>query len=114
MTDARDRFAWHPEPELIGYIDAATSRTALERLAGDTWATALDFLYDHAAQRAMGDPSPCGTLRAAFFGERGGPAPAPEAPSPIADVPAAVRPRPSGGAMESHAPRPFADFTPPP
>ena len=80
MTDPRDRFPWHPEPELIGHIDAATSRTALERLAADTWATALDFLYDHAAERAMGDPAPYPALRAAFFGERGGPAPAPDTP----------------------------------
>jgi len=66
MTDPRERFDWHPEPELIDYIDAATSRTALERLAGDTWATALDFLYDHAAVRAMGDPSPYATIRASL------------------------------------------------
>jgi glutamate/tyrosine decarboxylase-like PLP-dependent enzyme len=114
MTDARDRFAWHPEPELIGYIDAATSRTALERLARDTWATALDFLYDHAAQRAMGDPSPYGTIRASFFGERGGPAPAPDAPSPIADVLAEFRGRLAGGQMNAQHPRQFGYFTPPP
>jgi glutamate/tyrosine decarboxylase-like PLP-dependent enzyme len=114
MTDPRDRFAWHPEPELIGYIDATTSRAALERLAGDTWATALDFLYDHAAQRAMGDPSPYPAIRAAFFGERGGPAPAPVEPSPIAEVLVEFRDRLAGGQMNAQHPRQFGYFTPPP
>ena len=72
MTDDRD---WHPEPELVFYGDEATSRAAMERLGADTWATALDFLYDQAARRAMGDPSPYARLRASFFGVRGGPAP---------------------------------------
>ena len=31
-TPTSARFAWHPEPELIGFRDAATSRTAMERL----------------------------------------------------------------------------------
>ena len=65
MTDDRD---WHPEPELVYYGDATTSRAAMERLGADTWAAALDFLYDQAAQRAMGDPSPYAALRASFFG----------------------------------------------
>jgi glutamate/tyrosine decarboxylase-like PLP-dependent enzyme len=113
MTEPRDRFAWHPEPELIGYIDGE-SRPALERLAVDTWATALDFLYDHAAQRAMGDPSPYAAIRASFFGERGGPAPTPDAPSPIADVLAEFRDRLAGGQMNAQHPRQFGYFTPPP
>ena len=78
-TDPLARFAWHPEPELIGYGDAA-SRAAMERLGADTWATALDFLYDQAAERAMGDPAPYAALRASFFGPAGGPAPAPISP----------------------------------
>ena len=114
MADPRDRFAWHPEPELIGYIDATTSRAALERLAVDTWATALDFLYEHAALRAMGDPSPYATIRASFFGERGGPAPAPAEPSPIADVLSEFQDRLAGGQMNAQHPRQFGYFTPPP
>jgi glutamate/tyrosine decarboxylase-like PLP-dependent enzyme len=117
MTDDRDRpsdrFSWHPEPELIGY-DAPTSRAAMERLGADTWATALDFLYDHAARRAMGDPSPYAALRASFFGPTGGPAPAPDAPSPIADVLAEFRARLAGGQMNAQHPRQFGYFTPPP
>ena len=113
MTDARDRFAWHPELEFIVYIDEE-SRETLERLGADSWATALDFLYEHAAKRAMGDPSPYPTIRSAFFGERGGPAPAPVQPSPIADVLAEFRLRLAGGQMNAQHPRQFGYFTPPP
>ena len=111
--DARDRFPWHPEPELIGY-DAASSREAMERLADDTWATALDFLYDEAARRAMGDPAPYARIRAAFFGARGGPSPAPTDPTPIAAVLAEFRDRLAGGQMNAQHPRQFGYFTPPP
>jgi aromatic-L-amino-acid decarboxylase len=113
VLDVRDRFSWHPEPELIGY-DAASSRAAMERLAVDTWATALDFLYDEAARRAMGDPTPYARIRASFFGERGGPSAAPPDPTPIADVLAEFRARLSGGQMNAQHPRQFGYFTPPP
>src|SRR3954466_7356554 len=111
MTSDRD---WHPEPELVFYGDEATSRAAMERLGRDTWATALDFLYDQAANRAMGDPAPYATLRASFFGERGGPAPAPRSPSSIGDVLAEFRARLAGGQMNAQHPRQFGYFTPPP
>jgi glutamate/tyrosine decarboxylase-like PLP-dependent enzyme len=114
VTDPLERFAWHPEPELIGYGDAATSRAAMERLGADTWATALDFLYGRAAERAMGDPSPYATLRASFFGAAGGPAPAPASPAPIAAVLAEFRDRLAGGQMNAQHPRQFGYFTPPP
>ena len=114
MTDHRDeRFAWHPEPELIGYGDAA-SRPAMERLGTDTWAAALDFLYDRAAHRAMGDPAPYAELRARFFGAAGGPAPAPLGPAPIADVLGEFRRRLAGGQMNAQHPRQLGYFTPPP
>jgi glutamate/tyrosine decarboxylase-like PLP-dependent enzyme len=114
MTDPRERFRWHPEPELIGYNDAATSRAAMEQLATDTWATALDFLYDHATNRAMGDPAPYAALRASFFGTTGGPAPAPAAPTPIAAILDEFRDRLAGGQMNAQHPRQFGYFTPPP
>jgi aromatic-L-amino-acid decarboxylase len=114
MTDPRRRFSWHPEPELIGYGDAATSRGAMERLGTDTWAAALDFLYDHAAVRAMGDPAPYAALRATFFGATGGPAPAPATPSPIVEILAEFRDRLAGGQMNAQHPRQFGYFTPPP
>jgi glutamate/tyrosine decarboxylase-like PLP-dependent enzyme len=109
-----DRFTWHPEPELIGYGDAATSRAAMERLGSDTWAAALDYLYDHAAKRAMGDPAPYAALRASFFGEGRGPAPAPASPSPIAAILDEFSDRLAGAQMNSQHPRQFGYFTPPP
>ena len=114
MTDPHERFAWHPEPELIGYGDAADSRAAMERLGADTWATALDFLYMHAANRAMGDPAPYASLRAKFFGASGGPAPAPATPTPIASILDEFRDRLAGGQMNAQHPRQFGYFTPPP
>jgi aromatic-L-amino-acid decarboxylase len=62
----------------------------------------------------MGDPSPYVTIRASFFGERGGPAPAPTEPSPIAGVLAEFRDRLAGGQMNAQHPRQFGYFTPPP
>ena len=107
-------FAWHPEPELIAYGDAAASRAAMERLGADTWAAALDFLYDKAANRAMGDPAPYASLRSKFFGASGGPAPAPVAPAPIATILDEFRDRLAGGQMNAQHPRQFGYFTPPP
>ncbi len=114
MTDRSDDHDWHPEPELVFYGDEATSRPAMERLGTDTWAAALDFLYDRAANRAMGDPAPYAELRASFFGARGGPAPAPDAPSPIAAILAEFGDRLAGGQMNAQHPRQFGYFTPPP
>jgi aromatic-L-amino-acid decarboxylase len=114
MTDPTDRFAWHPEPALIGYGDAETSRAAMERLGADTWAAALDFLYDHATKRAMGDPAPYAALRASFFGDAGGPAPAPARPTPIAAILDEFRDRLAGGQMNAQHSRQFGYFTPPP
>jgi aromatic-L-amino-acid decarboxylase len=108
------RFAWHPEPELIGYNDAATSRAAMERLGTNTWTAALDFLYDHAAERAMGDPAPYAELRTKFFGATGGPASAPASPTPIAAILDEFRDRLAGGQMGAQHPRQFGYFTPPP
>ena len=62
------RFAWHPEPELIGFRDEGASRAAMRRLAADTWDEALDFLYEHAPERAMGDASSYDELRRRYFG----------------------------------------------
>ena len=51
--DPLEPFRWHPEPELIGIRDAATSRAALERAGATTWAASLDWLYDEAMVRAV-------------------------------------------------------------
>ena len=114
MTDPRDRFAWHPEPELVGYGDAATSRAAMERLGADTWAAALDFLYDQAAERAMGDPAPYAELRAKFFGADRRPGPGARLPTPVAAILDEFRDRLAGGQMNAQHPRQFGYFTPPP
>ena len=44
-ADPLARFRWHPEPELLGIGDEATSRAALERLGAAAWRTSLDYLY---------------------------------------------------------------------
>ena len=108
------RFDWHPEPELIGYRDAGASRAALERLGADTWAAALDYLYDHAFDRAMGAPSGYDAARRAFYDGLPGPAAAPSGPSPSAALLEEFRARLAGGQLNSQHPRQFGYFTPPP
>jgi aromatic-L-amino-acid decarboxylase len=108
------RFAWHPEPELVGYRDEAASRAALERLGEATWRTALDFLYGTAMHRAMGDPAGYGDLRAAYFAPGSGPQGAPGAATPYAAILDEFAARVSGGLMNAQHPRQFGYFTPPP
>jgi aromatic-L-amino-acid/L-tryptophan decarboxylase len=108
------RFDWHPEPELVGYRDEGASREALRRLGAETWATALDFLYEQATDRAMGDPAPYDELRRSFFGETDAPAPAPELPTPAGAILEEFRERLAGGQMNAQHPRQFGYFTPPP
>jgi glutamate/tyrosine decarboxylase-like PLP-dependent enzyme len=108
------RFAWHPEPELIGYRDETASRGSLERLGAATWAAALDFLYDHAMDRAMGAPSGYEAARRSFYGADPGPSAAPLDPTPSAAILEEFRSRLAGGQMNSQHPRQFGYFTPPP
>ncbi len=108
------RFDWHPEPELIGYRDASASRDALERLGAATWAVALDFLYDHAMDRAMGAPSGYEVARRAFYGSAPGPSAAPAGPMPSAAVLEEFKVRLAGGQLNAQHPRQFGYFTPPP
>jgi glutamate/tyrosine decarboxylase-like PLP-dependent enzyme len=108
------RFAWHPEPELIGYRDAGASRESLERLGAKTWAAALDFLFDHAMDRAMGAPSGYEAARRSFYGAAAGPSGAPAEPTASEAILAEFRSRLAGGQMNSQHPRQFGYFTPPP
>jgi len=108
------RFAWHPEPELLGFRYRQASRTALERLGEATWTTALDYLYDEALRRAMGEPVGYPELRARFYGEPGAPAPAPRAPSPSGDVLREFTERLAPHQLNSYHPRSLSYFTPPP
>ncbi len=114
------RFGWHPEPELVGYLDEAASRAAMTELGAATWAAALDYLYGTAVGRAMGDPSPYPDARRRYYasdpadGSATGPGPAPSDPSPASEVIAEFSTRLAGGLMNSQHPRQFGYFTPPP
>ncbi len=115
------RFAWHPEPELIGIRDGAVSRPALERLGIAAWATALDYIYGEAFRRAMGEPAEYGALRRTYFGtaegattRSRGPAPAPSDPSPSAAVLGEFTERLAPYQLNAYHPRSLSYFTPPP
>jgi aromatic-L-amino-acid decarboxylase len=114
-----ERFAWHPEPELIDIRDAGASRAALEQLGRDAWATALDYVYDEAFRRAMGEPAEYEALRRAFFGSTAdgrtsGPAPAPATPTRSAELLAEFRNRLAPHQLNAYHPAQLSYFTPPP
>jgi glutamate/tyrosine decarboxylase-like PLP-dependent enzyme len=109
-----ERFAWHPEPELIGFRDAAASRDGVRRLGEATWAVAVDYLYEQAARRAMGASHDYETARATFYGEAAGPSPAPRGPSRSADVLAEFEHRLAASQLNAQHPRNYGYFTPPP
>jgi glutamate/tyrosine decarboxylase-like PLP-dependent enzyme len=108
-----DRFAWHPEPELLGFGDPS-ARPALERLGAEAWAAALDYLYDHAFVRAMGEPTGYAEIRETFFGPTGGPAPAPDEPTTSAALLEEFRTRVAPHQLNAYHPRSLSYFTPPP
>ena len=111
--DPLERFAWHPEPELIGVRDPA-ARDALDALGRRAWQTALEYLYDEALRRAMGEPVGYGALHDRFFGAGGGPAPAPAGPARSRDVLAEFTRRLAPHQLNSWHPRYMGYFTPPP
>jgi glutamate/tyrosine decarboxylase-like PLP-dependent enzyme len=113
MPPADDRFAWHPEPDLLGYGDAS-ARPALERLGADAWAAALDYLYDHAFVRGMGEFDGYLGLRRSFFGESSEPGAAPADPTPSADLLDEFRTRVAPYQLNAYHPRSLSYFTPPP
>jgi aromatic-L-amino-acid/L-tryptophan decarboxylase len=113
------RFAWHPEPELIGFREPTASRAALASLGERTWQEALSYLYGIAADRAMGDASAYTEARRRYFasdpaGPRDGPGPAPADPMRAGEVIDEFAARLSRGLMNSQHPRQFGYFTPPP
>jgi glutamate/tyrosine decarboxylase-like PLP-dependent enzyme len=109
-----EAFAWHPEPELLGIRDAAASREALRAAGAATWEAALDYLYDHAFVRGMGEPAGYAELRAEYFGDAGGPGRAPEAPTPWPALLDEFRERIAPHTVSAYHPRSFGYFTPPP
>ncbi|MGZ8482190.1 MAG: pyridoxal phosphate-dependent decarboxylase family protein [Candidatus Limnocylindria bacterium] len=113
-TDYLERFAWHPEPELLGIRHEALSRDALERVGRATWDAALDYLYDEAFRRAVGEPTGYRELRREFFGPSGGPAPAPRDPTKSSELLEEFRVRLAPHQLNAYHPRAFSYFTPPP
>jgi glutamate/tyrosine decarboxylase-like PLP-dependent enzyme len=109
-----EAFAWHPEPELLGIRDEAVSRDALRAAGAATWETALDYLYDHAFVRGMGEPVGYAELRARYFGGAAGPGRAPEAPTPWPALLDEFRSRIAPHTVSAYHPRSFGYFTPPP
>jgi glutamate/tyrosine decarboxylase-like PLP-dependent enzyme len=109
-----ERFAWHPEPELIGIRHEPLSRAALERVGRATWDAALDYLYDEAFRRAIGAPTSYTELRRTFFGDAGGPLAAPVGPTAAADLLDDFRRRLAPHQLNAYHPRAYSYFTPPP
>ncbi len=106
-------FDFHPEPELIGHADEATSRPALEALGKAVWDEALRFLYEEAMARPV-RPMPYPQARRTFFGPSFEPAPAPAVPSTSDAVLAEFRERVAPYLFNSQHPGSFSYFTPPP
>ncbi|HEY3264650.1 MAG TPA: hypothetical protein VGK12_05770, partial [Actinomycetota bacterium] len=107
-----DRFAWHPEPELIGFRDA-DARKALEELGSATWDAALDWLYHHAMRRPVSGAG-YRELRRQYFGASEEPSTAPAEGAPSAAVLAEFRERIAPGLFASQHPGSYSYFTPPP
>jgi aromatic-L-amino-acid decarboxylase len=114
MDDPLAPFRWHPEPELIGIRDAATSRDALRQAGAATWEASLDWLYDEAMVRAMGLPTDYQALRRRYFSERSGPGPAPQEPVRLQEVLDEFRAKIAPHTLNSYHPRALSYFTPPP
>ncbi len=114
VDDFLQRFAWHPEPELIGFRYASASREALARLGEAAWAAGLDYLFDEALRRAMGEPVGYAELRRRFFGERNRPTAAPRDPTTSGAVLREFTERIAPHQLNAYHPRSFSYFTPPP
>jgi aromatic-L-amino-acid/L-tryptophan decarboxylase len=119
VSDVKSRPAgpvldWHPEPELLGVRDEGRSRAALRQAGAAVWETALDYLYDHAFVRAMGEPADYEGLRREFFGPSQRPGPAPQSPATLAAVLEEFSARVAPHTVSAYHPRSFGYFTPPP
>ena len=109
-----DRFAWHPEPELLAIRDPETARQALRDLGAATWEAGLDYLYDHGLERAMGRETEFAVLRSRYFGPAAEPGPAPTEPTPLSVLLDEFRERIAPNTVSAWHPRSFGYFTPPP
>ncbi len=112
-ADPIARFRWHPEPELLGIGDEATSRAALERLGAAAWRASLDYLYREGVRRGTG-PDTYAELRERHFGPAGRPGPAPAGPSPSTEILAEFTARLAPYQLNPYHPGVLSYFTPPP
>jgi glutamate/tyrosine decarboxylase-like PLP-dependent enzyme len=108
------QFDWHPEPELVAFRYEPLSRKALERIGRATWDVALDYLYEEAFRRAIGEPVGYTEVRSAFFGPEGAPGAAPNEPTTSAELLDDFRRRLAPQQLNAYHPRAFSYFTPPP
>jgi len=106
-------FDAHPEPELVGYGDEATSRAALEALGAAVWDEAMRYLFEEAAVRPVRAMS-YEKARRTFFGPSFEPAPAPTAPASSDAVLAEFRERVAPYLFNAQYPGSFSYFTAPP
>ena len=111
--DPLARFRWHPEPELLGIGDEATSRAALERLGSAAWTTSLDYLYREGVRRGTA-PDTYAELRSRHFGASSLPGPAPAAPARAVEVLAEFTARLAPYQLNPYHPGVLSYFTPPP
>jgi aromatic-L-amino-acid decarboxylase len=108
-----DPFAWHPEPELIGFRDPDRAREALEAFGRALWRASLDYLYDEAMRRPVA-PTTYPEMRREFFGPSNEPSPAPDGPATSEQLLAEFRERIAPNVFNSQHPGSFSYFTPPP
>jgi aromatic-L-amino-acid/L-tryptophan decarboxylase len=108
-----DPFVWHPEPQLIGFRDAAQAREALDAFGKAIWNASLDYVYDEATKRPV-VADPYLEMRRRYFGDSGEPAPAPTAPSTSNELLREFRERIAPYVFNSQHPGAFSYFTAPP
>jgi glutamate/tyrosine decarboxylase-like PLP-dependent enzyme len=108
-----DPFAWHPEPELIGYREPERARAALETFGRAVWDASLDYVYGEAMRRPVA-PDSYPDMRRRFFGDSNEPASAPREPSVSADLLAEYRERVAPYLFNSQHPGAYSYFTAPP
>jgi glutamate/tyrosine decarboxylase-like PLP-dependent enzyme len=108
-----DPFAWHPEPELLGYRDPARARAVLEEFGKRLWDASLNYLYDEALRRPVA-PESYPEMRQRYFGPSGRPAEPPKTPSTSADVLREVSERVAPFVFNAQHPGAYSYFSAPP
>ncbi len=108
-----DPFAWHPEPELIGFRDPARARAALEAFGAAVWDASLDYVYGEAMRRPVA-PDSYPEMRRRFFGPSSEPSPPPSGPSTSDALLREFRERVAPYVFNAQHPGAFSYFTAPP